>query len=424
MSVNDIAEPVGLKTPPAAPPMHADAYACFTDHQWYCHQARQTVYFASFFSETPDRDGLIDLAEDVAGHIPELGALYEGLTGMPLGREALSRIVSIEQTDDLDAYPDLWDMSGADVFARHDLPMLRIRAAVRRDGADAAGRRGALLVVSTHALFEGADSALLSRSQPTGHGTLSAPSQDYSLTRRIAYGAMAALLGPAQLLAALIVAPRQTDKTCRSLVFQREKLRRVAAKLGLGQRGLMFALALHALNKGGKGYSRKKISATYAHLDMPGRAGSEGAYFRHWVSEAGFKVDDDFLSFARNIETELNRLEKSDKRATQGLLHAVFGAHRIMRRWLPFLYSDRIFRFAGLYQVNLTVTPPHRLQGPLTKNMVEPVHAGSYHPGLDMCIFVPGRKMVTFNFALGPKVIDQVDAIPGLLDALDAEPER
>lgn len=424
MSVNDIAEPVGLKTLPAAPAAQDDAFACFTDHQWYCHQAHQTVYFASFLTATPDRDGLIDLAEDVAGHIPELGALYQGLTGTPLSREALGRIVSIEETDELDAYPDRWDMSGADVFARNDLPMLRIHAAIRRGGADAAGRRGALLVVSTHSLFEGADSALLSRSQSTGHGTLSAPTQDYSLLRRIAYGATAALLGPAQLLAALAVAPRRTDKTCKSLVFRREQLRRVAAKLGLRQRSLMFALSLYALNQGGKGYSRKKISATYANLDMPGRAGSEGAYFRHWVTEAGFRVDDDFLSFARNIEAELNRLEKSDKRATQGLLHAVFGAHRVMRRWLPFLYSDRIFRFAGLYQVNLSVTPPHRLQGPLTRNMVEPVHAGSYHPGLDMCIFVPGRKTVTFNFALGPKVIGQVDAIPGLLDRLDAEPER
>jgi len=419
VTLPEIVAPVAIAAQAVAPPAEASRFARFTHHQWYFHQARQTVYFSAFFGVTPDRESLIELAWDVAGFIPELGALYEALSGRPLDGEALGRIVSLEHTDDLEAFPDAWDMSGQDIFARHDLPMLRIRAAIRRGGPDAAGRRAALSVVSTHALFEGADSALLTRSQPTGHEALAAPTQRYSVLRRIGHEAAAAVLGPLQLVAALAFAPRKVDKVCRSLVFDRQKLRRVSARLGLRQRSLMFALACFALNDGGSGYSRRRITATYTTLDMPGRAGGEGAYFRHWVTEASFRVSKNFLTFAQNIEKEIDRLERSDKRATQGLLHAVFGAHRFMRRWLPFVYSDRIFRFAGFYQLNLSVTPPHRLQGPLTRDMVEPVHAGSFHPGLDMCIFVPGRKKITFNFALSAKRIGRVDAIPALLEALD-----
>ena len=426
MTVNETVAPVVLDARDTVAPLPAPvaAFARFTDHQWYFHQARQTVYFACFFDTVPDHEGLTDLAEDVVRHIPELGALYQDLTGKPLTREALSRIVTIEETDDLDAYPDAWDMSGSDVFARHDLPMLRIRTAIRRGGPDDKGRHAAFLVVSTHALFEGADSALLSRSQPAGHADLAPSTHRHSFWRRMYYAGAATLLGPLQLLLALVIAPRRVDRNCRSLVFERERLRRLAAKLGLRQRGLMFALALFALNDGGKGYSKKKISATYAAIDMRGRAGSEGAYFRHWVTEAGFRVSQDFMTFAKTVEAEIDRLEKDDKRATQGLLHAVFGAHRVMRRYVPFLYSDRIFRFAGFYQVNLSVTPPHRLQGPLTRNMVEPIHAGSFHPGFDMCIFVPGRKLVTFNFALSNKRIGRIAAIPALVEALEAEIAR
>ncbi len=419
MTVPEIADTFTLDGPVANAPASSQAFARFTNHQWYCHQARQTVYFAAFFDKTPDRDSLIDLAGDVAAHIPELGALYHELSGRTLDREALARIVSVEQTDDLSAYPDAWDVSGTDIFARHDLPMLRIRAAIHRDGADAAGRRAVLLVVSTHALFEGADSALLSRSQPTGHSALTAPELRHSALRRLGFRLTAALLGPAQLLIALAIAPRRVDKVARSLVLEREQLKRVAAKLGLRQRSLMFALACFALNRDGKVYSRRKLSAIYATIDMASRAGGEGAYFRHWMTEARFRVSPDFLTFARTIEAEIDRLERKDRRQTQGLLQAVFGAHRFMRRWLPFLYSDRIFRFAGFYHLNLSVTPPHRLQGPLTRNMVEPVHAGSFHPGLDMCIFVPGRKTITFNFALSQKHLAGIDDIEPLLAALD-----
>ncbi len=405
----------------AATPVARSAFARFTSHQWYCHQARQSVYFSAFFTTVPDRDGLVDLAMDVASHIPELGALHEALTGNPLDRAVLAGVVSIEETDELSAYPDAWDVSGAEIFDRHDLPMIRVRAAIRRDGPDADGRRAALLVVSTHSLFEGADSALMSRSLPTGHTALNAPVVRHSLLRRLGFKLTAAVLGPAQLLLALAIAPRRTDKLAKSLVFERDQIRRVAARLGLRQRALMFALACFALNRGGKGYSRRRLSAIYANMDTAGRAGGEGAYFRHWMTEARFPVSADFMTFARGVEAEIDRLDRIDRRETQGLLHAVFGAHRLMRRWLPFIYSDRIFRFAGFYHLNLSVTPPHRLSGPLARNLVEPVHAGSYHPGLDMCVFVPGRKTVTFNCAVSARLAGSIDDIPALLDALDAE---
>ena len=419
MTLPEIAEPTAIAAALADAGPEADPFARFTDHQWYCHQARQTVYFAACSAEALDREALTVLAADIARNIPELGALYTALNGRALTREALEDVVSSQEVDDLDVYPDAWDMSGKDIFTRNDLPMLRLRAAVRRGGPDANGRRSVLSVLSTHALFEGADSALLSRSQATSHTALAAPQVRHSALRRWRDRLVSAVLGPAQLLTALLIAPRHVDIACRSLVFDRERIRRVSAALGLRQRSLMFALACFALNDGGKGFSRRRISAIYASMDMRTRAGFDGAYFRHWMTEAGFRVSDDFLTFAKTVEAEIDRLEQTDQRLTHGLLGAVFAAHRRMRRWLPFLYSDRIFRFAGFYHVNLSVTPPHRLQGPMAANMMEPLFAGSFHPGLNMCIFVPGRSHVTFNFAVHDRHLGRIAAIPALLDALE-----
>lgn len=396
-----------------------DPFSLFTNHQWYFHQARQTVFFAAFSSEAPDRGRLIDMADAIVANIPQLGALYAALNSKPLDRDVLSEIVTCEEVAELDAYPDGWDMSGAGLFTRHDLPMLRIRAVVRRGGPDGKGRRSAILILSTHALLEGADSALLSRSQPAGHQNLGAPALGLTALKRLRHRLTASLLGPAQLLIALAIAPRQIDMTNRSLALSREKLRRVAARLGIRQRVLMFAIACFALNRGRTGLGRRRISAIYTEIDARNRAHSAGEFFRHRVLEASFRLSPDFVTFARNIDTEITRVEKKDNRATQGQLNAVFGMHRVLRRWLPFAYSDRIFRFAGFYAVNLSITPPHRLQGPLTEGMMEPIYAGTFHPGLDMCIFVPGRKQVTLNFVVHAKRVDTINAVAEMLDDLD-----
>lgn len=404
----------------AATPGSDDPLAGFTSTQWYFHQARQTVFFAAFSSQALDDEQLGAMAADIIDHVPQIGALYSAFNGGTLPRGVLDRIITCDEVDDLSAYPDAWDVSCPELFSRHDLPMLRLRAVVRRDGPDAVGRRSALMVLSTHALLEGADSALLSRSQSASHGDLAAPIHQKQWIEHLGHWLNAAALGPAQLLVALAIAPRRTNTVYRSLVFERTQLRRIATRFGMSQRILLFALVLFALNRGGKGLSRRKISALYTVMDTWNRAGGKNAYFRFWTTEARFRVSSDFAVFAKNISAEIKGLEASDKKATQGLLEAVFSAHRIMRRWLPFLYSDRIFRFSGFYDISLSVTPPHRMQGPLTEGLQDPVYVGTFHPGLSQCTFAPGRRHITANFTVHRKHLPGIDAIAALLDALDS----
>ena len=399
--------------------MSGDPLAGFTNTQWYFHQARQTVFFAAFSSEVLNARQLSAMAANIVNHVPQIGALYAAFNGRSLLRDVLDEIVTSEEVDDLGPYPDAWDVSCPDLFARTDLPMLRLRAVVRRGGPDEAGRRSALMVLSTHALLEGADSALLSRSQPAGHGCLAAPTHQKQWIEHIRHWLRAAVLGPAQLLVGLAIAPHETHTIYRSVVFERVQLRRVATRLGLNQRILLFALVLFALNQHGKGLSRRRISALYTEMDTWNRAGGGNAYFRFWTTEARFRVSSDFADFAKNISAEIERLEAGDKRATKGLLESVFTAHRTMRRWWPFLYSDRIFRFPGFYDISLSLTPPHRMQGPLTQALQDPVHVGTFHPGLNQCTFAPGRRHITASLTVHRKHLAGIEAIAALLDRLD-----
>src|SRR5690606_3405858 len=93
--------------------------------------------------------------------------------GEPFPKHILDAITSVEIVDEFDGYPDKWLSKSSDIFDRKDLPLFRVMAAVRRGGPDAQGRASVLQVRSSHALLEGSDSALLTRSASAGHGVQS-----------------------------------------------------------------------------------------------------------------------------------------------------------------------------------------------------------------------------------------------------------
>lgn len=394
-----------------------DPLAGFSNNQWYCHQARQSVFFSSFSNERPDKDNLVDLATNIIAFVPQLASHFHSSNpSKTLTPEILTQIIELIEVDDLDAYPDRWNVSSDTLFDRPDLPMLRVFAAVRRNGPDAKDCQAALLILSTHALLEGADSALLSRSQHAGHDELSPPPSRQSPIKRAIYATTASILAPLQLVAAFFLAPRKVDIGYRALTVPREKLRRIAAHIGIRQRSLMFALVCHALNNNGKGFSKRKISAIYADLEGKNVTSFEDEFFRYRMMEASFPVGDDFVKFAKDVDAEITRLETKDVRATQSLLNALFGMHRWMKNNFPFLYTDRTFRFGGFYHLDLSLAPPHKLRGPLTKGMLEPVYCGTHHPGLNIYVFGPGRKEVTFNFTMNMRHLANIEKIDALLD--------
>ena len=410
--------PVAMRSVSAAPD---DSLSQLTNHQWYYHQARQAVFYSVFSTEAETAEGLAALAADLIGKVPQIGAFYSTCNTAPLDAKVLAGIVSLEVVDALDAYPDTWDMTGDELFSRTDLPMLRIRAAVRRGGPDTAGRQSVIAVLSTHALFEGADSALLSRSLHAGHENLIGLPLRRSFVKRMAIGALGAILGATQLFIAMAVAPRTVDMVYRSYAISRARIRRLSARYRIRQRALLFALACQALYGEARAASGGKVSALFAETEARSRLSFEGEFFRHWITAGGFRMDADFPAFARLVDAEIDRIDKTDARTTQSLFNAVFGTHRLLQRWLPFLYSERIFRYSGSVDIALSITPPHRLDGPLANGIVEPIYAGTFHPGVDTCVFVPGKEHVTFNFMLREGRLADIAAVDALVRKLEEE---
>jgi len=395
--------------------------ALFTNFQWFLYRARNTVYFTAFSKRSFDEQGLNTMVEQMVALAPQLTHGFVGARpGQPFPRKILDAITSIEEVAGFDGYPDKWLDAGQDLFLTNELPLFRVKAIVRRDGADELGRASMIMVRSSHALMEGSDSALLTRSQSSGHGTMSSAKNKAPLTKRLTLGALVALTLPMHMLSAHLLAPRKVEMGFRSLVFDRLKLKRIASRLGVRQRSLMFGVVMFALNKKGEGFGPKKIRGIYTMLDTD-RHDFDDDFFRVRSLDAAFPVISDIARFVKSVDETIARVEARDVTKMQFILNTMFKAHRALARIFPFLYTERFFRYNGNYDIVLTMVPPHRTYGELTEGIIEPIYCGSYHPGANLCTFVPARKSVTLNFSMRARFLPQVDDIAPLLEALEAE---
>lgn len=395
--------------------------ALFTDFQWFLYKSRNTVYFTAYSEKQFNREELLELAGNMVTLAPQLTHGFVGAKpGQPLAKHVLEAVTSLDEVDDFDGYPDKWLEPGLEVFDHKDLPLFRMKAIVRRDGPDSEGRAAMLIVRSSHALMEGSDSALLSRSMNSGHGTMSSTTNKVPFKQRLSYALIAAFAAPFHMVMAHLMSPPQQEMGFKSLKFDRAQIRRVSNKLGVNQRALMFGLVMHSLNRGGKGFSEEQIKSVYTTLDTD-RRDADDDFFRVRTINAEFDVKPDLKDFIAHIDERVTEVESKDTTQMQFVLNATFKTHRFLCKIFPFLYGDRFFRYNGGYDIVLTLVPPHRMYGNLTAGLMEPVYCGSYHPGTNLCTFVPARKHVTFNFSMPKNHLEPADEIQSLLDALDVE---
>lgn len=401
-----------------------DPFALFTDFQWYLFKAQNTVYFSACLTETLDSESLITTVANMVTLAPQLTHGFEGaLPGQPLPRKQLEAITSITEVDSFDGYPDKWQDNGLEIFDHKDLPLFRVTALVRRGGPDAQGRASMILVRSSHSLMEGSDSAMLTRSLHSSHdGVATVKKAKVPFLHKLKFQSIAALTSPLHLLMAHIKSPKVKPMGFSSAVLERQKLRRVANQLGVGQRALMFSLVMYALNNNGEGIDDTLIKTAYTTLDGD-RHESDDDFFRVRTIMADFDVDKDFVGFCKGVEKRISEVESKDTRQMQFVLNATFKTHRFMSRFLPFLYTQRFFRYGGDMGLVLTMVPPHRVYGDLTRGMMEPIFCGSFHPGTNLCTFVPGRKFVTINFAMEKRHLPGADVVYKLLNELDGKTE-
>jgi hypothetical protein len=396
--------------------------ALFTDFQWFLYEARDTVFFTAFSRNAFDKDSLGNLVADMVALAPQLSHGFVGARpGQPFPKHLLDAITHVEEVDSFDGYPDRWLGKSEDIFAQDDLPLFRVQAAVLRGGPDAEGRASIIQVRSSHALLEGSDSALLTRSASAGHGVMSDKSNKVGLKARIAGTLRGWGMTFMYVTLANLLAPPEKPWGFKTLALKRHRLRLLANKLGVRQRSLMFALVTHALNGEGaeKHMSKKVIGAAYTMLDGK-RHDADDDFFRVRALEAKFEVLDDFVAYVRKVDATIDTIERKDITKFQVMMNSMFKALRSLNKALPFLPGRRFWRFNGGIHVVLTLVPPHRTYGPMTHGMIEPIFCGAWHPAANICTFCPGREYVTLNFTMETRHIANVDKIEALLAKVEA----
>ncbi len=403
--------------------------ALFTDFQWFLYEARDTVFFTAASSTRFDKETLANLVADMVALAPQLSHGFVGARpGQPFPKHLLDAITHVEEVDSFEGYPDRWLGKSEDIFARDDLPLFRVQAVVLRNGPDDMGRASMIQVRSSHALLEGSDSALLTRSASAGHGVMSDKSNKVGLGARIKGTLRGWSMTFIYVVLANLLAPREKPWGFRTLALKRHRLRLLANKLGVRQRSLMFALVTHALNGEGeeRHMSKKVIGAAYTMLDGK-RHDADDDFFRVRALEAKFEVIDDFVAYVRKIDDTIDKIEKKDITKFQVMMNSMFKALRNLNRVAPFLPGKRFWRFNGGVHVVLTLVPPHRTYGPMTHGMMEPIYCGAWHPAANICTFCPGREYITLNFTMETRHIANVGKIEDLLakvEAMDIVPGR
>jgi len=402
----------------AAAAVRKNPQALFTNFQWFLYHSRNTVYFTARSRTAFTKDSLANFVAEMVSLAPQLTHGFKGaLPGQPFPKHILDAITSVTEVDSFEGYPDKWLGKGLDIFERDDLPLFRVYAVTRRDGPDAEGHASMILVRSSHALLEGQDSSLLTRSHSIERTPGKAkPKMKLPFKQRLGLGLGSLIGATLQVYYANRKPVPEKNLGFRSLALERKRIRDLATRLGVRQRSLMFGLVTQALNVAEKGPEAEVITAAYTMLDNSQRSEFDDDQFRVRALTTKFPVRPDFIDYVRSIDGVLTEVESKDTTKFQFILMGMFAIHRRVSKVLPFLYGPRFFRFNRRTDVVLTLVPPHRMYGNMTRNLVEPVYVGSFHPSANLCTFVPNRKYITLNFAMEQRYLDRVDDIVTLLE--------
>lgn len=398
-----------------------DPQALFTNFQWFLYAGKDTIFFTAFSKETFDKERLKQLVAQVVALAPQLTHGFVGARpGQPLTESQLEAVTSVDMVDTFDGYPDKWLGKSADIFDHPDLPLFRFMAATRKGGPDEQGRASIIQVRAAHCVLEGSDSALLSRSQTASHGIQKNRANKVPLGKRIK-AALGAGIGVAlHLFFAHVLSPPDKPFGFRTLPLERDRMRKLANKLGVRQRSLYFAVVTHALHSDtDHRHNEEVITAAYTMLDTK-RNEIDDDFFRVRALMAKFKYIPDFVDYARNVDKVVGEIETTDVTSFQVQTLALFALHRKVQKLFPFLYGPRFWRFSGRTDTVLTLVPPHRTFGPVTQWMMEPIYCGAYHPAQNIATFCPGRQYMTLNFVMEQRYIALADRIEPLIASIEA----
>ena len=397
--------------------------ALFSDFQWFLFEAKDAVFYTAFSSRHFDKQALGELVTRMVALAPHLSHGFVGARpGQPFAQHLLDAITSVEEVDDFDGYPDKWLGKSEDIYARDDLPLFRLQAAVRRGGPDAEGRASIVQLRASHAVLEGADSALLTRSASAARDTSGTPGTKVGWRTRVLGFLKAHSLALTYVAMANLFAPPERPWGFKTLAIERHRLRALANRIGVRQRSVYFALVTYALNDPKEsGKTKKVVGAAYTLLGDKSRSELEDSFLRVRALQAKFRVREDFIDYVRDIDDTIGELENKDISKFMATMGMMMKTLRGLNRLWQGLPGKRFWRFSMGIDIALTLVPPHRTYGPITEGLMEPIYCGAWHPAQNICTYCPGRKYVTMNFAMDQRLIDKVDKIMPLLEQLEAQ---
>jgi len=385
----------------------ADPTAGFTDMQWYLYRQQNIAFFAAYTAYPFSPTDLLVAARTLISLAPQLNFGFpEGLSD-----EVLRRTISIANVSDLAGFPDRWLDRGEAVLSDPALPLFRLRYAVL-PAPDPEGRAGFLLVQVSHALVEGADSALLSRSQSADHPVSLSPRRTAPLVKVAATG-LGAVLALLHLMAGNFITVRPGPFQAATRAYPRALFSELARRYGVRQRALLYGLALATLFDAGSDGGKRRISSTYSSIDDGGGADRD-AFMRMRMRFAIFENRPGLEDFVRGVDARLSEAEARESGFNAQMNAEGIRMHRRLSRLFPGAYRPKLFHFMP-YDIVLGLIPPHRLGGKLTAGLLEPVYAGAALEGANACVIVPGKTRLTFNFYIQQSLLPRISRLDELL---------
>jgi hypothetical protein len=388
----------------------SDPTAGFTDMQWYLYRQRNIAFFAAYTAHPFNEADLLQAARTLLSLAPQLNFGFSA--GVP--ENVLLRTISSTNVSSLEGFPDRWLDRGEAVLSNPALPLFRLRYAALA-APDRAGRAGFLLVQVSHALVEGADSALLSRSQSADHPVSLSPRRTSPLVKASAAG-LGAVLAGLHLMAGNFITVRPGPFQAATRAYPRAVFSQLARRYGVRQRALLYGLALATLFDAGTEGGKRRISTTYSSIDDGGGADRD-AFMRMRMRFAIFENRTGLEEFVRGVDARLSAAEARESGFNAEMNAEGIRMHRRLSRLIPGAYQPRLFHFMP-YDMVLGLIPPHRLGGRLTAGLLEPVYAGAALEGANACVIVPGRTELTFNFYIQQRLLAKVSRLDELLAPL------
>lgn len=400
---------------PAPPPGTATDHP-FTNVQWFMSGQRNTAYFAAFSPLAMTRDGFRDFVRRVLVLAPQLNwredrANYRHVDARPFDLDA---IIRFETVTSFAGYPDAVLGAEPAIFEDPELPAVRAACFVR-EGPEP-GPRCLVLIRTSHALAEGADTALLLRGRRSLHVLEAADRRRRPLARAFA-AVGGALVAPFHLVASRFQRRFRRSYRFRTLAVGRAEVKLVATRLGIRQRSLLFALVLHALYGRRPSLWRRLRPMVFGYSRLPAerQAGDDG-FIRMRMRTVMAWLRQDFVAYARAIDRTLAR----QAAAGDGDLlfqNGTLSFHQRLSRLIPFAYDRQFFAYVP-YDFVLALLPPHDRRGAFADLDFTEVYCGAHTPGFSSCVMVPQGDRITLNFFLDEDGLARLPGVEAMLAEL------